>query len=88
MHSKRSGLFIASPDLINLISHELRPQGSQHLLKCFGAVNFHSLFIGFLDLEIYLLAVNGYLLGRADADLNLVTADIQYCHFNVIVNDK
>ena len=59
----------------------------KQVLQCFHTVSIHRSPVGFLDLKVYFLAVDGYFLGSGDADLDLVALHFQDGDLDVIVDD-
>lgn len=59
----------------------------QQVLQCCHTFGIHSSLVGFLDLEVDFLAVDGHFLGGGDADLDLVAFDFQDSDLDIVVND-
>ena len=59
----------------------------KQVLQCFPTVSIHRSPVGFLDLKVYFLAVDGHFLGCGDADLDLITFDLQNGDLDIVVDD-
>ena len=59
----------------------------QQVLQCRHAFGIHSGLVGFLDLEVDFLAVDGHFLGSSNADLDLIAFDFQNGDLDIVVDD-
>lgn len=59
----------------------------QQVLQCCHTFGIHSGLVGLLDLEVDFLAVDGHFLGCGNADLDLITFDLQNGDLDIVVDD-